>query len=226
MLIKDINNIWSAYNKDQNFRMLVVAEDENEAYEIAKEYGKDAGIDGEFEITTADINAHYDCDYILTANDKTKSNDLPMLSAVDDNNKAEFIGQIIEIFEDFLDSKEIILDNPERDEDEDLDPETAANIYGSDYGEIQTNLENMFEKWNMVNRKLVPIEEEYKYDKFGFIETLAVRYHCPTCNNILNAGPNYRPTCCDKCGQLINFDKIVFKADKFLKYKPAAKPKN
>lgn len=44
---------------------------------------------------------------------------------------------IIEAFEDFLERRGIIIENPEKDED----PEGASNIYGSDYGELQDNIE-------------------------------------------------------------------------------------
>ena len=51
-------------------------------------------------------------------------------------NIAELRGCIIDKFEDFLSEKGIIIPNPERDQDEDLDPEEAANIYGDDYDEL------------------------------------------------------------------------------------------
>lgn len=58
--------------------------------------------------------------------------------------KAEFIGQIIDIFEDFLSEKKMTLENPEKEEDE-----CAANIYGSDYGNLQSELENLIENWGI-----------------------------------------------------------------------------
>ena len=59
------------------------------------------------------------------------------------DNKSEFIGQIIDIFEDFLEEKGIRLDNDEREADD----EFAAIIYGSDYGDIQDQLEAMLNEW-------------------------------------------------------------------------------
>lgn len=50
--------------------------------------------------------------------------------SVNEMNKPELIGNIIDIFEDFLDEKGIIVPNPERDEDPELDAESSANIYG------------------------------------------------------------------------------------------------
>lgn len=65
----------------------------------------------------------------------------------------ELVGQIIDIFEDFLDERGIILDNPERDEDEDLDPEEAANIFGTDYGELQDAIEETLANWGLASSR-------------------------------------------------------------------------
>jgi len=69
------------------------------------------------------------------------------IKPIDENNKMEFIGGIIDIFEDFLEEKGIRLDNPEIDEaiERGDDPETIAIIYGSDYDSIRENLEDMLE---------------------------------------------------------------------------------
>lgn len=64
-------------------------------------------------------------------------------------NKPELIGNIIDIFEDFLDDKGIIIPNPERDEDPELDAESSANIYGEDYDSLSTSLENLLRSWNI-----------------------------------------------------------------------------
>lgn len=59
----------------------------------------------------------------------------------------EFIGQIIDIFEDFLDEKGVIIENPERDED---DEEIAANIYGSDYDRLSDEITDTLKRWNVI----------------------------------------------------------------------------
>ena len=59
---------------------------------------------------------------------------------------AEFIGQIIDIFEDFLEEKKIDIPNDEKDEDPD-----AAIIYGTDYGSLQSSLEEMMIAWQIMN---------------------------------------------------------------------------
>lgn len=70
---------------------------------------------------------------------------------VPENQTAEFIGQIIDIFEDFLTEKNITLENPEKEENQDVQPdEEQAIIYGSDYGELQTNLESLLKNWNII----------------------------------------------------------------------------
>ena len=63
----------------------------------------------------------------------------------------EFVGQIIDIFEDFLDSHGVIIDNPEREEDPNADPESMANIYGTDYDELQDEIEQTLVNWGLAN---------------------------------------------------------------------------
>lgn len=72
---------------------------------------------------------------------------------INTNDKAEFIGQIIDIFEDFLDEKGIVIENPERLEDPDFDPENPVNIYGSDYGDLQTQLEATMVRWGIMREE-------------------------------------------------------------------------
>lgn len=58
------------------------------------------------------------------------------------NDLRNLIGCIVDIFEDFLTEKGIMIPNPEREEDENLDPETAAIIFGSDYDWIADRIEH------------------------------------------------------------------------------------
>ena len=69
---------------------------------------------------------------------------------VNDADAPEFVGQIIDIFEDFLDARGVVLKNEERDTDEDLDPEEAANIYGDDYDELKDALAKMMSRWGVL----------------------------------------------------------------------------
>ena len=61
----------------------------------------------------------------------------------------ELIGQIIDIFEDFLEERHVVLNNDERDEDPD-----AAIIYGSDYGILQDQLQQTFRFWQLIPGQL------------------------------------------------------------------------
>lgn len=60
----------------------------------------------------------------------------------------EFVGQVIDIFEDFLEARSVKIDNEERNGDPD-----AAIIYGTDYGELQSDIESMLINWNLIERR-------------------------------------------------------------------------
>lgn len=74
-----------------------------------------------------------------------------MKTRLTNETKQDFIAEIIEIFESFLDNKDITISNDEKIEAEDNveNPDEIANIYGSDYGAIQTDLENLIDKWQL-----------------------------------------------------------------------------
>lgn len=55
-----------------------------------------------------------------------------------DRARLETIGAFIEIFEDFLEEKGIVIPNEEKDEDPD-----ASNIYGTDYGNLSDRIESL-----------------------------------------------------------------------------------
>ena len=63
------------------------------------------------------------------------------------NNKEEFIGQIIDLFEDFLDEKNVKISNPEAVEDGE---ENAAIIYGGDYDTLHDQIQDALENWNII----------------------------------------------------------------------------
>lgn len=64
--------------------------------------------------------------------------------------KKEFIGQVIDVFEDFLDEKGIVIPNEDRDMNPDLEPEVSTNIYGNDYDSIKEKLEKLFINWSIL----------------------------------------------------------------------------
>ena len=63
----------------------------------------------------------------------------------------ELIGQFIDLFEDFLDEKGIVIENPERNEEEDA--EMAANIYGTDYGDLADGIEEILANWKLIEKE-------------------------------------------------------------------------
>lgn len=64
------------------------------------------------------------------------------------SDKLEFIGQIIDIFEDFLDEKGVKIDNPDRDRDAVRDAACSnTNIYGCDYGDLSDRIESTMTNW-------------------------------------------------------------------------------
>lgn len=71
---------------------------------------------------------------------------------IERENMPEFIGQIIDTFEDFLEEKGVTLNNPEIDEAiaDGQDSESCAIIYGTDYGDLQDGLESLFENWGII----------------------------------------------------------------------------
>ena len=73
-----------------------------------------------------------------------------MANMITPENQPEFIGQIIDIFEDFLTEKGVT--NPEIQEaiDEGEDPKDLAIIFGSDYGSLQDSLTAMLTEWHVL----------------------------------------------------------------------------
>ena len=64
-------------------------------------------------------------------------------------NLLEFIGQIIFVFEDFLDNKGIVIPNPERNDESD------ASIYGDDYFNLEAWICDVLERYGVLKEKEV-----------------------------------------------------------------------
>ena len=62
-----MNNLFSAYNSTEDFRVLICAPDMFSAEIVSREYAEDIKLDGEFEIKEYDIEngLKFDCDYVL-----------------------------------------------------------------------------------------------------------------------------------------------------------------
>lgn len=58
--------------------------------------------------------------------------------------EAELVGQIVDVFEDFLESKGISIENEERDENEEI----AAIIYGADYDFLADEIHSTISAWS------------------------------------------------------------------------------
>lgn len=67
---------------------------------------------------------------------------------IKEENQSEFLGQIIDIFEDFLEDHNIDIPNEERDGDDD----NPAIIYGSDYDRLQNELLELMKAWKIIER--------------------------------------------------------------------------
>ena len=72
-----------------------------------------------------------------------------MANSIPETKKADFIGQLIDIFEDFLDEKGISIENEERDEDDD----SAAIIFGSDYDALAEQLTETMTRWGVLKKE-------------------------------------------------------------------------
>ena len=63
--------------------------------------------------------------------------------------KPELIGQLIDIFEDFLEEKGIEIENPQKTEDNE---ESAAILYGDDYAALEKEIEKTLVNWKLLER--------------------------------------------------------------------------
>lgn len=69
MRIYEMQNLFIAYNKDEDFRILICALDKYEADELARGYALDAHLEGKWEISEPNDNInniHFDCDYVIS----------------------------------------------------------------------------------------------------------------------------------------------------------------
>ena len=58
--------------------------------------------------------------------------------------RLELLGQLIDVFEDFLEEKRIDILNPEKEED---DSDNLAILYGSDYDVLSDQIESILRLW-------------------------------------------------------------------------------
>jgi hypothetical protein len=228
MRLYELTNLWSAYNQEEDFRVLVLADTADKAETIACGYGKDSNFNGSWCVQPTDAvdieHTHFDCDYVLTDNDKSDvtvepESNLSLLKVIKENESAQtqFVNDLIEVFNNFLTKRGIDIPN-----DEKTVPEAAfkdvPNIFGSDETELKSSIQNCVVKWDSNNIVREVIEEVHEFEKFGFVKTRQSRYKCPNCNSVLNAGPMYQPEHCSKCGQKVSFANIVWKPEEVIGY--------
>ena len=60
-------------------------------------------------------------------------------------NRLELLASIIEAFEDFLDEKGIVIENPEKEKDD-----FASNIYGTDFGSLSDSIETILTNYGLL----------------------------------------------------------------------------
>jgi len=69
-----------------------------------------------------------------------------------EQDKLELLGQIIDIFEDFLEEKGVTIPNCEKEEavEDGEDPDSVCNIYGTDYGDLSDQIEHTLIMWGLI----------------------------------------------------------------------------
>jgi hypothetical protein len=72
--------------------------------------------------------------------------ELPARKVMDNSERLETICDFIEAFEDFLDEKGIVIPNDEKDQD----PDSASNIYGTDYGNLSDSIEHLLIRYGVL----------------------------------------------------------------------------
>ena len=70
MKVTDLTNLWVGYNETEDFRILILAWDEDEALEVAENYRTDSNMEGNFVVSEfTDVNQKFDCDYAISKSD-------------------------------------------------------------------------------------------------------------------------------------------------------------
>lgn len=97
-------------------------------------------------IRSIDLLSAYDIEQHLPANQfcRVGENELPYDAH---SERLETICEFIEAFEDFLDEKGIVIPNDEKEQD----PESASNIYGTDYGNLSDRIEKLLVRYGVLN---------------------------------------------------------------------------
>lgn len=98
-------------------------------------------------------NRHTDMDFVRMFCDSQKSkscNSFVKVVPIPSYLEMEFLGQIIDSFEDFLEEKKVSIKNYEKTEDNHSD--NPAIIFGSDYDNIEDSIRRLLQNWNILLR--------------------------------------------------------------------------
>lgn len=98
-------------------------------------------------------NRHTDMDFVRMFCDFEKSrscNSFVKVVPIPNYLEMEFLGQIIDSFEDFLEEKKVSIKNYEKTEDNHSD--NPAIIFGSDYDNIEDSIRRLLQNWNILLR--------------------------------------------------------------------------
>lgn len=71
------------------------------------------------------------------------------------------LADIIEVFEDFLDERGIVIKNDEKEED----PDNASNIYGTDYGRLEDEIEGILVAWKLIDPEYLRLNDRASMKK-------------------------------------------------------------
>lgn len=113
----------------------------------------------------------------------------------------DFIGQMIDIVEDFLEEKKVTIDHPEKENEPD---ESAAIIYGSDYDALAEKFKDLMKSYHFLtetaNRILIPTEnnEHYLFHEYEttYICAKLLRFYLTTQREFKD-GTFYWALCCE-----------------------------
>lgn len=98
-------------------------------------------------------NRHTDMDFVRMFCDSQKSkscNSFVKVVPIPSYLEMEFLGQIIDSFEDFLEEKKVSIKNHEKTENNHSD--NPAIIFGSDYDNIEDSIRRLLQNWNILLR--------------------------------------------------------------------------
>lgn len=98
-------------------------------------------------------NRYTDMDFVRMFCDFEKSkscNSFVKVVPIPSYLEMEFLGQIIDSFEDFLEEKKVSIKNHEKTEDNHSD--NPAIIFGSDYDNIEDSIRRLLQNWNILLR--------------------------------------------------------------------------